>query len=127
VEVMTAFLIVALAAMGFFQVFAFGAVHLERLGYRRQALGLLDGEMEYWRARFHGVESGNPVPPAEAEVRRREIEADPAAGIAFGVEPEVSPMERHRDLAFQTVRVRVTIRRSDVADTLTLENRLYVR
>lgn len=126
-EVMTALVITALAALACIQVFAYGAVQLERLGYRRQALALLDGEMEFWRARFQGAAAGSPVSPAEAGNRRREVAMDPAYGPTFAVESEVSPLLRDRDLRYQQVNVRVSYRRLDAADTLELESRHYVR
>lgn len=125
-EVMTSLVIAALASLACIQVFAYGAVQLERLSYRRQALALLDGEMEYWRGRFQRAGAGSQVSPAEAGNRRQEVKMDPARGPTFVVESEVDPLRRERDLRFQRVRVRVSYRRHDAADTLLLEGRHYV-
>ena len=126
-EVMVALVITALGALGCIQVFAYGAVQLERLSYRRQALALLDGEMEYWRARFQRAGADNPVSPAEAGPRHREAPMDPEYGPAFAVESRVSPLLNDRNLSYQQVRVQVSYRRHDAADTLVLEGRHYVR
>lgn len=126
-EVMVALIITALAALACIQVFAYGAVQVERLSYRRQALALLDGEMEYWRARFQRAGAGSTVSPAEAAPRHREVSLDLEYGPAFAVESEVSPPLRDRDLRYQQVRVQVSYRRLDAADTLVLEGRHYVR
>jgi prepilin-type N-terminal cleavage/methylation domain-containing protein len=126
-EVMVALMITSLACLACIQVFAYGAMQLERLGYRRQALALLDGEMEYWRARFQRAGSGAEVSPAEAGDRRRELKMDPAFGPTFVVESAVDPVRREGDLHLQRVRVQVSYRRLDATDTLVLEGRHYVR
>lgn len=122
-----ALMITALASLACIQVFAYGAVQLEQLSYRRQALALLDGEMEYWRARFQRAGEGSPVSPAEAVPRRRKVSLDPAYGPVFMVESEVHPLagERERE-RYQKVRVQVSYGRHDAADTLALEGRHYV-
>lgn len=124
-EVMVALMITALASLACIQVFAYGAVQLERLSYRRQALALLDGEMEYWRARFQRVGTGSPVSPAEAPPRSRRVSMDPAFGPVFVLESEVHPPVGERD-RYQKVRVQVSYSRHDAADTLALEGRHYV-
>jgi len=128
-EVMTALIITAVATVTAFQAFAYGAVELQRLGYRRQALGLLDGEMEYWRARFQQVDAANPVSPAEAGGRARNVILDPDAAMAFKVETNISDLKSQPQgqLQYQTVRVSVSYRKVDLADTLVLEGPQYVR
>ena len=126
-EVISALIITAVATVAAFQAFAYGAVELQRLGYRRQALGLLDGEMEYWRARFQQADGANAVSPAEAVERTRDVTLDPDAALPFKVETEISGLQHERDLRFQFVRVQVSYRKVDLADTLVLEGRQYVR
>lgn len=127
VEVITALMISAIATVACFQAFAYGAVQLERLGYRRQALGLLDGEMEYWRSRFQSADAEHPVDPAEAEDRNREVEPDPGAHLAFRVETEIGAARNENRFRVQRVEVRVTYEKADLADTLELKENLYVR
>lgn len=127
IEVMTALMIAAITALAFFQVFAFGTVQVERLGLRRQALGLLDGEMEYWRARFRSADAASPVHPGEAEARRRPVVMDEASGLTFQVDPEISPPRGDRGLKYQNVLVQVSYQRAEMADTVVLESRMYAR
>ncbi len=128
-EVMTALIITAVVAVAAFQGFAYGAVELQRLGYRRQALALLDGEMEYWRGRFQQVDAANPVSPAEAGARARNVILDPVSTLAFKVESDISDLKNRPDrhLRYQMVRVMVSYRQVDLADTLILEHAQYVR
>jgi prepilin-type N-terminal cleavage/methylation domain-containing protein len=126
IEVMTAMMIALLTFMAFFQLFAFGSIEVEKLGYRREALGLLKGEMEFWRARFQAAAADKlTVPPAEGELRKRSVRT--AGGMLFNVDPEVDAPSRDRDLRFQRIRVRVSYSQADLADTLELETRQYVR
>jgi hypothetical protein len=125
IEVMTAMVIAFLSFMAFFQLFAFGSVEVEKLGYRREALGLLRGEMEFWRARFQTAAADKEtVPSAEGEMRKR---IETAGGMAFKVDPEVDEPIRDRDLRYQRIRVRVSFSQADLVDTLELETRQYVR
>jgi hypothetical protein len=126
VEVMTAMAIAFLSFMAFFQLFAFGSVEVEKLGYRREALGLLKGEMEFWRARFQAAAADKkPVPSAEGEMRKRSVQT--AGGMVYKVDPEVDAPGRDRDLRYQWIRVRVSYSQADLVDTLELETRQYVR
>ncbi|MEO6097607.1 MAG: prepilin-type N-terminal cleavage/methylation domain-containing protein [Fibrobacteria bacterium] len=127
IEVMTAMVIAFLSFMAFFQLFAFGSVEVEKLGYRREALGLLKGEMEFWRARFQAAAASDKktVPPAEGELRKRSVQN--AGGMVFMVDPEVDSPSRDRDLRYQRIRVRVSYSQADLVDTLELETRQYVR
>jgi Tfp pilus assembly protein PilV len=126
IEVMTAMVIAFLTFMAFFQLFAFGSVEVEKLGYRREALGLLKGEMEFWRARFQAAAADKKaVPSAEGEMRKRSVRT--AGGMVYLVDPEVNAPSRDRDLRYQRIRVRVSYSQADLADTLELETRQYVR
>jgi Tfp pilus assembly protein PilV len=126
IEVMTAMVIAFLSFMAFFQLFAFGSMEVEKLGYRREALGLLRGEMEFWRARFEAAAfNKKTVSPAEGEVRKRSVQI--AGGMVFKVDPEVDAPVRDRDLRYQRIRVRVSFSQADLVDTLELETRQYVR
>jgi prepilin-type N-terminal cleavage/methylation domain-containing protein len=124
IEVMLALMITAITSLAIFQLLAFGTVELEKLGYRREALGLLKGELEFWRARFQVASADAPVKPAEADIRSR---LENLGGMEFRVEPEVSMPRQNRDLRYQEVRVRVSYSRGDLADTLDMETRQYVR
>ena len=126
VEVITALAIAGIATVACLQAFAYGAMELERLGYRRQALGLLDGEMEYWRARFQGADRSHPVVARESEAHRI-VQLDPEANLLFMVDAEISPLRPDRDFRYQDVGVRVSYTKADIADTLVLQKRYYVR
>lgn len=130
-EVLVALLIGWITMAAFFHTFAFGSVQVEEQGRRRQALALLDGEMEYWRARFQNADALNPVNPSEAEIRRRDVAAregmDGGPALSFHVEPELSPLQRDGDLRFQQLKVAVSYRLAGDMDTLALESRMYAR
>jgi hypothetical protein len=123
-EVILALAISAFTIVAVFQIFAFGAIELEKLGYRREALSLLKGEMEFWRARFQNASLNAPVNPGEADNRRRLVAS--ANGMAFNVDPNIDPIARNRDLRYQQVRVRVSYERGGLGDTLELETKQYV-
>jgi prepilin-type N-terminal cleavage/methylation domain-containing protein len=132
IEVILALVITAVMVAVSLQTFAFGAIEVEKLGYRRQALAVLDGEMEYWRARFEQADSANAVPAEEGLERDREVPLDPDHGLSVKVHTDIKSLEheRVRDgsvLHFQKVEVHVTYEKVDLADTLSLESRLYVR
>jgi hypothetical protein len=127
--VITALFVTLVGGLAFVQAFAYGAVQLERLGYRRQALALLDGEMEYWRGRFQRVAAGELVPAGETEARSRDVPpATPERGPGFRIEPELSGPRRDRrnNLRYQDLRVVVSYERAHATDTLVLESRFYV-
>jgi prepilin-type N-terminal cleavage/methylation domain-containing protein len=127
IEVILALVITGVMVAVSLQTFAFGAIELEKLGYRRQALAMLDGEMEYWRARFEQADSANAVPAQEASDRDREVPLDPENALNLRVHSEISQLRNERELHYQDVRVQVTYEKVDLADTLFLEGRLYVR
>lgn len=127
IEVMLAMMITLLAGISFFQLFAFGTVELEKLGYRREAMSLLTGEMEFWRARFQVASARNPVGPDEADRRRRTIQS--VNGMEFQVEPEVFPVvyqEGRTRLRYQKIHVSVSYARGDLTEDLALETDQYV-
>lgn len=123
-DVMVALIVTTLSLMAFFQLFAFGTVQIEKLGYRREAMAMLKGEMEFWRARFQTASATYPVRSNEAENRKRSIAG--GDGMEFQISPTVDLPIRDRDLQFQRVQVRVSYARLDVVDTLELETRHYV-
>ena len=125
-EAIAALLIISIVTVGFFQAFAFGAVELERLGYRRQALALLEGEMEYWRARFEAADAEHPVSASEAAYRNGSITPDPGSRLAFSMHSQIGPPQGFPGLVYQKLSVRVSYSRADLADTLVLEARQYV-
>ncbi|HKP95257.1 MAG TPA: hypothetical protein VJ385_05815 [Fibrobacteria bacterium] len=125
VEAVLALMIALLSAVAFFQLFAFGTIELEKLGYRREALELLKGEMEFWRARFQSASIDSPVRTDEAGRRARRTQSP--GGIEFQVEPEVSAPLQDRDLRYQELRVRVSYGRGDLADTVEMKTNQYVR
>lgn len=129
IEVILALVITALMVGVSLQTFAYGAIELEKLGYRRQALAVLDGEMEYWRARFGQADSANGVAEREGEDREREVPLDADHGLTLKVHSEISrpDLDPATRLHYQVVRVSVTYEKVDLADTLSLESRLYVR
>ena len=129
IEVIIALIITGLIVGVSLQSFAFGAIELERLGYRRQALAVLDGEMEYWRARFEQADIANEVSPREGLERNREVPLDEDNGLTLKVHSEIEHLDSNggSHLAFQKVRVQVTYEKVDLADTLELETVLYVR
>jgi hypothetical protein len=124
--VILALIITALIAVVSLQTFAFGSFELEKLRYRRQALALLDGEMEYWRARFRQAGAAHPVAPAEGPARDQEVE-DRTSGLIFRVHSDLWQLDHEGDLPYQDVEVQVSYRREDLADTVTLRTRHYVR
>jgi prepilin-type N-terminal cleavage/methylation domain-containing protein len=132
IEVIVALIITGVIVGVSLQTFAFGAIELEKLGYRRQALALLDGEMEYWRARFEQADSANAVPVAEGLDRDRDVPLDPDHGLTVKVHTDIHSLQREQMpdggvLHYQIVGVQVTYEKVDLADTLSLESRLYVR
>jgi prepilin-type N-terminal cleavage/methylation domain-containing protein len=129
IEVILALVITGVIVAVSLQTFAFGAIELEKLGYRRQALAVLDGEMEYWRARFQQADSANPVSPREGLDRDREVPLDPGHMLSLKVHSEIEDPKARDDsrLPAQRVVVQVTYEKVDLADTLTLETFLYVR
>lgn len=124
---MTAMMIAAIAALGAMQIFAFGTVEMERQGYRRQALGVLNGELEYWRARFQRMGTGESIDPGEAEARRRILIVDSSAGPSYSIEPILHLPSAEDGLKYQLLTVRVAYRKTDLADTVEVETRGYVR
>lgn len=128
IEVIASLSIAAITLAAFFNTFAFGSVQVEDLGRRRQALGILDGEMEYWRARFRNLEVAQPVEPDEADLRRRAVKVDESRNMVYRVEPEISPLLREGKLHYQAVSVRVLWQRPDSdEDTVSMESRMYAR
>jgi prepilin-type N-terminal cleavage/methylation domain-containing protein len=129
IEVIISLIITGVIVGVSLQSFAFGAIELEKLGYRRQALAVLDGEMEYWRARFEQADIANEVSEREALERDREVPLDEDKGLTLKVHSEIGPLDSNggSHLASQKVRVQVTYEKVDLADTLDLETVLYVR
>ncbi len=132
IEVIIALIITGLIVGVSLQTFAFGTIELEKLGYRRQALALLDGEMEYWRARFAQADVANAVSGREAEDRDREVPLDPGKGLNLKIHSVVWPLQSKPvagspDLHCQRLRVEVTYRKVDLADTVYLDGPQYVR
>jgi prepilin-type N-terminal cleavage/methylation domain-containing protein len=132
IEVIIALIITGVIVGVSLQTFAFGAIELEKLGYRRQALALLDGEMEYWRARFQQADSANAVSVEEGSDRDRDVPLAPDHGLTVKVHTDIGTLQRESMpdggvLHYQNVGVYVTYKKVDLADTLFLEARQYVR
>jgi type II secretory pathway component PulJ len=123
-DVVVALVVTSLSVMTFFQLFAFGAAQIEKLGYRREAMSMLKGELEFWRARFQTASVLHPVSVAEAEGRKRTV--IDGNGLSFEVASEIDPPARNQGMKYQRVRVQVSYARVDLADTVELETRLYV-
>jgi type II secretory pathway component PulK len=124
IDVLVALVVTAVSIMAFFQLFAFGAIQIERLGYRREAMALLKGEMEFWRARFQSASLAHPVKGTEAQSRKRSLVG--GSGLPFLIEPTVESPVQDKDLKFQRLQVRVTYARVDLVDTVEMETRQYV-
>ena len=125
VEVMLAMMIALISAVAFFQLFGFGAIELKKLEYRREALGLLKGELEFWHARFQSASKEAPVRPDEAGRSARRIQNP--VGIDFQVDPQISPPRQDRDLSYQELWVRVSYGRGDFEGILDVKTNQYVR
>ncbi len=123
-DVVVALVVTSLSVMTFFQLFAFGAAQIEKLGYRREAMSMLKGELEFWRARFQTASALHPVSETEAEGRKRTIMG--GGGLGFEVDSEIDPPARDKGMKYQRIRVRVSYARLDLADTVELETRQYV-
>jgi prepilin-type N-terminal cleavage/methylation domain-containing protein len=124
VEVVCALTLLLIAAFGFFNMFAFGEIGLEKQGRRNQALAAMQGEMEYWRARF--ALAGNAgIAPAEAARRKRKFYLGENEPYPAELVPMVFPRERQGDVTYQRVAVAVIWGVSDENDTVSLEGRFY--
>lgn len=124
VEVICALLIVLLSVLAFFHLFTYGTMQLEKQGRRRQALAVLQGEMEFWRARF-AVAGEAGVAPSEALARARKLDLGESAPKPAELRSALTPRQRRGDLSFQLAQVAVIWGHPGEEDTLRLESAFY--
>jgi prepilin-type N-terminal cleavage/methylation domain-containing protein len=122
IEFLAAFLIVSIAFVGLAQSYFYGAVFVNRAGKQRQMLGLLQGELDYWK-RQHLF---SPYVPLNPVSRDSLILLDEESGRRVRLNSVVSPVQIHDGLRYQELDVNLVTIGAIRPDSLHINTRIYI-
>jgi hypothetical protein len=123
IEAITAIVIVAVSLIGLYQAFGYGRLYIEKMGIRRQALCMVQAEMEYWR----DIAARNPdlLSAVHANERVRTALLGEERKLRAFIEPHVGNPAYDNGLRYREVSVALTYDGGNFGDSLGLCTKMY--